>query len=91
MEWRIFFPRSLSSPDVRSLLDLRKGYSFFEPRNTERTDIYVSCTEGVGLKVRGAKNLLEIKVRGVVHECGAEDWYKVLQCGCDVITVITCC
>ena len=42
-----------------------------------RTDVYICCTEGVGLKIRGGQELLEIKVRGERHPCGAEHWNKV--------------
>lgn len=31
----------------------------------------------IGLKVRGGKDLFEIKVRGQKYPCGAEQWNKV--------------
>lgn len=47
-----------------------------------RTDVYISCTEGVGLKLRGSKELMEVKVRGDKHPSGAEQWSKVCSTRC---------
>ncbi len=80
MEWRIFLPHVVSLKgkgiesscvDVWSLLDQHRVSS------EERKDVYVSCTDGVGLKVRGRSKLFEIKVRGQKYPCGAEEWNKV--------------
>ena len=79
MEWRIFLP-SLGKDgpvDVWSLLDLGKVSRHFKLSPEERRDVYIVSTEGVGLKVRGAKELLEIKLRGQKYPCGAEEWNKV--------------
>lgn len=77
MEWRIFFPlQEANSVDIWSLLDLGRAAKFFLS-SEERRDVYVSCTESVGLKVRGESKLFEIKVRGQKYPCGAEQWSKV--------------
>ncbi len=78
MEWRIFLPFSESVPDVWTLLDLGKLSKKFL-HSEERRDIYISCTEGVGLKIRGSRRLMEIKVRGDKHPSGAEQWSKVYK------------
>ena len=76
MEWRIFLPRSSGSAnslDIWSLLDL----SDVAKHSEERRDVYISCTESVGLKVRGQSEVFEVKVRGQKYPCGAEEWRKV--------------
>lgn len=85
MEWRIFFPlaSASSSPvDVWSLLNLGEVLKLFKLRSEERRDVYISCTDSIGLKVRGQRELFEIKVRGQKYPCGAEEWSKVLGIGC---------
>lgn len=85
MEWRIFFPvkveegasSSTCSVDIWSLLGLGGAIKSFKLGSEERRDVYVSCTESIGLKVRGGKDLFEIKVRGQKYPCGAEQWNKV--------------
>lgn len=81
MEWRIFLPSNAGKDarpvDVWSLLDLGKVTRHLGPE--ERRDVYIAGTEGVGLKVRGSKELLEIKLRGQRYPCGAEEWNKVDQ------------
>ncbi len=41
-----------------------------------RTDLYLVCTAGAGVKLRGQRTL-EVKLRVGRHECGAEQWEKV--------------
>lgn len=77
MEWRIFFPLSEGSSDVWTLLGQGQLSRHLLLSSEVRRDIYVSCTEGVGLKIRGSKELVEIKVRGDKYPCGAEEWTKV--------------
>ena len=76
MEWRIFFPSSEGLADVWTLLGQGKLSRHLLSSSEVRKDVYISCTEGVGLKIRG-KHLMEIKVRGDKHPCGAEHWTKV--------------
>ena len=85
-EWRIFWPLK-DDIDILNLLGVgQRGRSPHEVR----TDVYVKCTNDVGIKWRGSK-ILEIKVRLERQESGAEKWIKVLhlvgvaQCGGVVI------
>ena len=86
MEWRIFFPIVEDVPvlvDIWPLLELRKCH------RDKRTDIYLSCTDGVGLKLRGDKKVMEIKLRNSVHHCGTEEWHKVFPTSlCITINII---
>lgn len=77
MEWRIFLPHDSGSPDVWSILDLGAVAKLYRPHSEERRDVYISCTESVGLKVRGQNEVFEVKVRGQKYPCGAEEWRKV--------------
>lgn len=72
MEWRIFFPIQESEPSVWPLVG-----EPFKFHSEERTDVYISCTEAVGLKLRGKEERMEIKVRGSKYICGSEQWFKV--------------
>lgn len=63
--------------DIWSLLDLGGVAKLYKLSSEERRDVYVSCTESVGLKIRGENKLFEIKVRGQKYPCGAEQWSKV--------------
>lgn len=74
MEWRIFHPVLPENDPPVDLWPLL-GVSSLHLRS-KRTDIYISCTEGVGLKVRASQHL-EIKLRGIKSDCGAEQWSKV--------------
>ena len=72
-EWRVFFPLdSDTSPDLWSLLSAHASGSSPE----RRTDLYVRCVDGAGLKVRGGR-LLEVKLRSTREANGAEHWKKV--------------
>lgn len=77
---------STSSVDVWSLLDVGEVFRHLKQRSGDRRDVYISCTASVGLKVRGLKELFEIKVRSQVHPCGAEEWNKV-STGINTITL----
>ena len=71
-EWRIFWPLK-DDVDILTLLGVgQRGRSPYEVR----TDVYVECTDEVGIKWRGSKTL-EIKVRLEKQESGAEKWVKV--------------
>lgn len=41
-----------------------------------RTDLYLACSAGAGVKLRSQKTL-EVKLRTASHRCGAEQWGKV--------------
>ena len=71
-EWRVFIPSGSKSVDVWELLHC-KPWSFFPDK---RTDVYVVCSAGAGIKLRRQK-LLEVKLRERRHEMGAELWNKV--------------
>ena len=69
-EWRVFFHGF--GADIWQLLQI-------QPLNTStdnRTDVYLVCTAGAGVKLR-AQGMLEVKLRSCRHECGAEQWDKV--------------
>jgi hypothetical protein len=89
MEWRVFLPLlkdTSNSIDIWSLLELGGAARFFRLSSEARRDVYVSCTESVGLKVRGQEELFEIKVRGLTYSCGAERWMKVSWAGTSPFT-----
>lgn len=73
MEWRIFLPVSKDEPPV----DIWPLFGLGKLPSETREDLYVSCTEGVGLKIRGRIRFMEIKLRGQKYACGAEQWCKV--------------
>jgi hypothetical protein len=74
-EWRVFFPAESSDVlDVCSLLQLRD-----RPRGSpeRRSDVYIKCTPGAGLKLRGGR-LIEVKLRSTREAAqGTELWMKV--------------
>lgn len=75
-EWRVFLPCSASGAqpgDIWSLLGAKQPRAFTE----HRTDVYLTCTARVGLKLRGESQLLEVKIRKEKNEFGAENWQKV--------------
>ena len=85
MEWRIFVPLLEAEAETESAVDIwrcigHKSKSLFRDHAEKRTDTYIPCTEGVGLKLRGAGREMEIKVRGVVDANGVEQWHKVSHC-----------
>ena len=74
-EWRIFWPkRGKEEIDIFSIFGAASLHSQ-EPR----TDVYVQCTEAVGIKFRH-KRTTEVKQRTGKEEChGIESWSKVAQ------------
>ena len=75
-EWRVFFPCSHSDTQpgaIWSLLGAKQPQRF----NEHRTDVYLTCTAGVGLKLRGESQLVEVKLRKDIDSVGSEDWKKV--------------
>lgn len=62
--------------DVWSLLPPRE-----RARETpeQRSDVYVKCVHGAGLKVRGGERL-EVKLRSTRDSNGIELWKKVILC-----------
>ena len=79
MEWRIFLPAEEGCPDVWKLLGQSQISRYLLNRSQVRRDVYLSCTQAVGWKIRGGQDLMEIKVRGSRTSSGAEEWYKVMQ------------
>ena len=81
-EWRVFWPSNEDNvTDILEVLDIKHSWSFpWAGRGAgvrARTDVYVSCTEEVGIKWRGER-LVEVKVRSERDEkSGAEKWEKV--------------
>lgn len=74
VEWRIFYPLLEQNPlNIWALLHSRNLFCFKDSRR----DIYVACTEEVGLKLRGKKLAMEVKVKGQQYPCGGEEWEKV--------------
>ena len=78
-EWRVFFPVEPSSTSD-SILDV---WSLLQPRDRvrgspeRRSDVYIKCTHGAGLKVRGGR-LIEVKLRSTRDTVnGTELWQKV--------------
>ena len=74
-EWRVFYPAEESSDvlDVWSLLQPRD-----RPRGSpeRRSDVYIKCSPGAGLKVRGGR-LIEVKLRSTREAAqGTELWTK---------------
>lgn len=71
----MFFPVEAGSiVDVWSLLDLHGGVRGSPER---RSDAYIKCTRGAGLKVRGGR-LIEVKLRSTRDAVnGNELWQKV--------------
>ena len=45
--------------------------------------MYISCTDEVGVKIRGGREMLEVKVRLATSKCGAEYWEKIEHCHMD--------
>ncbi len=73
-EWRVFSPASPSSSlpsEMWSLIGVSPA-----SREPDRTDVYLTCTPGAGLKLRyGAE--VEIKLRQATVSDGTEAWKKV--------------
>ena len=74
-EWRVFFP--VESSDVLEVWSLLQPHD--RPRGSpeRRSDVYIKCTPGAGLKVRGGR-LIEVKLRSTREATqGIELWNKV--------------
>ena len=90
-EWRVFFPSESSDVlDVWSLLQPRD-----RPRGSpeRRSDVYIKCTPGAGLKVRAGR-LIEVKLRSTRDTVqGPELWKKVTKknvCILNIISFVPC-
>lgn len=72
-EWRVFSVSSSNSlpGEIWPLIGLSPSKE--EP---ERTDVYLTCTPGAGLKLRDGKEI-EVKLRRAVADGEAEAWEKV--------------
>ena len=73
-EWRVFAPASPSfslPSELWTLIGVSPARG--EP---DRTDVYLTCTPGAGLKLRYGTQV-EIKLRQAVCSDGTEAWKKV--------------
>lgn len=72
-EWRVFCPLTATTPTLWALLECEdKGTGSV----STRTDYYLPCLEGIGVKLRGGSQRLEIKMRSARTEEGLELWGK---------------
>ena len=82
-EWRAFFAVQDTGlqegvTDIWKLLHYKPWGGFLLAGHT-RTDVYLVCSAGAGVKLRG-KTTLEVKLRSCRQESGAELWEKVCAC-----------
>lgn len=73
-EWRVFGearPSDKVPGELWSLIGARPS-----SREPDRTDVYLTCTAGAGLKLRDQREV-EIKLRQEVTVDGVEKWKKV--------------
>lgn len=64
--------------DIWKLLHYKPWGRFLLAGHT-RTDVYLVCSAGAGVKLRG-RTTLEVKLRSCRQESGAECWEKVCAC-----------
>ena len=86
-EWRVFFAvQDAALPgaatDIWKLLHYKPWGGFLLAGHT-RTDVYLVCSAGAGVKLRG-RTTLEVKLRSCRKDSGVELWEKV--CGCMLTT-----
>lgn len=63
--------------DIWKLLHYKPWGGFLLAGHT-RTDVYLVCSAGAGVKLRG-RTTLEVKLRSCRKDCGVELWEKVCE------------